>query len=67
MDKGLSREEDTALRCLAALADAGTLSDEHQELMDGLRVRDRRTRIRRTGTKVVRASADQPDVPTTTG
>lgn len=52
MDEGLNRDEDTALRCLAALTDAGPLSPEHSELMEGLRARDRRSTIRREGSRV---------------
>jgi hypothetical protein len=52
MEQGLTRDEDTALRCLAALADAGALSDEHDELMNDLSARDRRSVIRREGTKI---------------
>jgi hypothetical protein len=54
MGERLTRDEDTALRCLAALADAGRLSSEHTKLLADLRARDRRTEIRREGTSVPR-------------
>ena len=54
MRKGLSRDEDTALRCLAALAEAGRMSPEQAELLATLRKRDRRATIRLKGTKVPR-------------
>lgn len=65
MSEGLSRDEDTALRCLAALTDAGRLSDEHAELMDGLRARDRRSGIRREGSRVPRSSEVEAHVTST--
>jgi len=52
MSKGLTRDEDTALRCLDALTVYGPLSEEHQELFDDLISRDRRGVIRREGTKI---------------
>lgn len=54
MGEGLTRDEDTALRCLAALSDTGPLSDEHQDLLENLVSRDRRSVIRREGTKIPR-------------
>jgi len=56
MTQGISRDEDTALRCLAALTEAGALSEEHAELMNGLRQRDRRATIRREGSRVPRST-----------
>jgi len=52
MSEGLTRDEDTALRCLAALAEAGELSEEHETLLSELAVRDRRSVIRKGGTKI---------------
>ncbi len=64
MSEGLTRDEDTALRCLAALSDAGRLSEEHAALMADLRSRDRRRHIRREGIVVPKprvAEDDQAD------
>jgi hypothetical protein len=52
MEKGLTRDEDTALRCLDALAQHGPLSEEHEELLADLVARDRRSEIRSEGTKI---------------
>jgi hypothetical protein len=53
MDKGLNRDEDTALRCLAALEERGLVDEEKAELLQELRQRDRRAEIRREGSVVV--------------
>lgn len=62
MDEGLTRDEDTALRCLASIAEDGALSEEHAKLMTSLRSRDRRATIRREGAKIPqpRSSSDSP-------
>jgi hypothetical protein len=52
MGKGLTREEDTALRCLAVLAESGLLTEDNAEMLGELRGRDRRSEIRREGTVV---------------
>lgn len=59
MKKGLTRDEDTALRCLDALAEYGPLSDEHKALLDDLVSRDRRSEIRHDGTKIPSPRASQ--------
>lgn len=70
MSDGLTRDEDTALRCLASIAEDGALSEEHTELMTSLRSRDRRATIRREGAKLPQPGAKLPqprpssDVPT---
>lgn len=64
MAEGLTRDEDTALRCLAALSDVGPLSTEHQELLDNLASRDRRSVIRREGTKIPRQRDGEEKIPT---
>ena len=52
MDKGLTRDEDTALRCLAALDERGLLDEARAELLARLRTRDRRSEIRTEGSIV---------------
>jgi hypothetical protein len=52
MDKGLTRDEDTALRCLAALDERGLLDEARAELLTKLRSRDRRAEIRNEGSVV---------------
>jgi hypothetical protein len=52
MDKGLTRDEDTALRCLAALDERGLLDEARAELLARLRTRDRRSEIRKEGSIV---------------
>ena len=52
MDKGLTRDEDTALRCLAALDERGLLDEARAELLARLRTRDRRSEIRSEGSVV---------------
>jgi hypothetical protein len=60
MSERLTRDEDTALRCLASLADAGRLSEADSELLADLRARDQRAEIRREGTVVPRQRAAAP-------
>jgi hypothetical protein len=64
MAEGLTRDEDTALRCLAALRDSGVLSDEHRQLLEDLRIRDRRSIIRREGTRIPEQRAGEETIPT---
>jgi len=52
MDNGLTRDEDTALRCLAALDERGLLDEARAELLTKLRSRDRRAEIRNEGSGV---------------
>ncbi|MDQ1699222.1 MAG: hypothetical protein QOG34_1085 [Frankiaceae bacterium] len=52
MSEGLTRDEDTALRCLAALSDVRELSEEHEALLNELALRDRRSVIRKDGTQI---------------
>lgn len=52
MDNGLTRDEDTALRCLAALDERGLLDETRAELLAKLRQRDRRSEIRREGSVI---------------
>jgi hypothetical protein len=52
MSDGLSRDEDTALRCLAVLEDSELLTAKDQKLLKTLRQRDRRSEVRREGTVV---------------
>ena len=64
MAEGLTRDEDTALRCLAALRDSGVLSDEHRQLLEDLRTRDRRSVIRSEGTHIPEQRTGEETVPT---
>ena len=52
MKRGLSRDEDTALRCLAALRDRGLMNEKREELLEDLRGRDRRAEIREEGAHI---------------
>jgi hypothetical protein len=64
MSDRLTRDEDTALRCLAALAEAERLSAADTQLLTDLRARDERAGIRREGTIVPRQRAASNDVAT---
>jgi hypothetical protein len=60
MGERLTRDEDTALRCLAALAEAGRLGAADTKLLADLRARDSRAEIRREGTIVPRQRTAAP-------
>lgn len=67
MTRGLTRDEDTALRCLVALAESGRLTPEYAVLLAELSERARREAMRDEAMHVPaqRTAADDSAAPVT--